>query len=61
MFGCFSFELLLDKQILKESKPDVVSLSLVAGPIKGGGLIVQCVYVFMCSQCVYFKLMLATL
>ena len=49
MFGCFSFELLLDKQILKESKQDVVSLSLVAGPIKGGGLIVQCVYVFpMC-------------
>ncbi|CAH3142250.1 unnamed protein product, partial [Porites lobata] len=28
---------LLDKQILKEFKQDVVSLSLVAGPIKGGG------------------------
>ena len=38
MFVCF-FQQLLDKQILKEFKQDVVSLSLVAGPIKGGGLI----------------------
>ena len=42
----FPSEQLLGNQILKELKDDVVCLALVAGPLKGGGMLILCVITF---------------